>query len=97
MRQCFVIEREDYALRALTVATAISATSCTIAVTIFAINGPRKDWMPHPEHNYLSWSFAAAVAGSTLLWIASLLFYIDMRLMIRRELIRGTHSQNSRG
>lgn len=93
VQQCFVIEREDYALRALSVASAISATSCTSAVVIFALNGDRKDWMPDPEHNFLSWSFAAAAVGSTLLWVVSLLFYIDMRLMIKRELSRGMHSQ----
>lgn len=85
VQQCFIIEREDYALRALSVASLLSALSCTAAVTIFAIYADREDWMPDPEHNYLSWSFGAALIGSSLLWIAALLFYIEMQLTIRRE------------
>lgn len=73
-------------------ASLISALSCTMAVTIFAINANRSDWMPDPQHNYLSWSFAAALIGSLLMWIASLLFYIDLQLIIRRELHQGSHS-----
>lgn len=97
VQQCFVIEREDYALRALSVASSISAISCTSAVLIFAIYGTGEDWMPNPEHNYLSWSFAAAVVGCIFLWIASLLFYIDMKLIMRRDLRQGgMHSQGSR-
>lgn len=96
VQQCFVIEREDYALRALSVASLISAVSCSLAVTLFAIYGNDQDWMPDPEHNYLSWSFAAAAIGTFLLWIAALLFYIEMQLTIRRDLRQGTHVQNSR-
>lgn len=87
VQQCFIIEREDYALRALSVASSLSAISCTTAVTIFAIHADREDWMPDPEHNYLSWSFAGALIGSVLLWIAALLFYIEMQLTIRRDSI----------
>uniref|UniRef100_A0A6G1S926 Uncharacterized protein n=1 Tax=Aceria tosichella TaxID=561515 RepID=A0A6G1S926_9ACAR len=85
VQQCFIIEREDYALRALSVASLLSAISCTSAVTIFAIYADRDDWMPDPEHNYLSWSFAAALIGSVLLWVSALLFYIEMRLTIVRD------------
>lgn len=95
VQQCFVIEREDYALRALSVASLLSAISCTSAVTIFAIYANREDWMPDPEHNYLSWSFAAALIGTFLLWVAALLFYIEMQLTIRRDLRQGPHSQSS--
>lgn len=96
VQQCFIIEREDYALRALSVASLISAISCSSAVTLFAIYGNDQDWMPDPEHNYLSWSFAAAAIGSFLLWIAALLFYIEMQLIVRRELRQGSHVQSSR-
>lgn len=96
VQQCFIIEREDYALRALSVASLLSAVSCTSAVTIFAIYGNNEDWMPDSEHNYFSWSFAAALIGSFLLWIAALLFYIEMQLIIRRNLRHGSHSQGSR-
>lgn len=86
VQQCFVIEREDYALRALSVATLLSAISCSSAVTIFAIYGNEDYWMPDPDHNYFSWSFAAAAIGSFLLWIAALLFFTEMQRIIRREL-----------
>lgn len=95
VQQCFIIEREDYALRALSMASFLSAISCTTAVTIFAINATREDWMPDPEHNYLSWSFAGAIIGSLLLWVASLLFYIEMQLTIQRDLHYGTHTHSS--
>lgn len=96
VQQCFIIEREDYALRALSVVSLISAISCSSAVTLFATYGNNQDWMPDPEHNYLSWSFAAAAIGSFLLWIAALLFYIEMTLIIRRDLRQGPHVQSTR-
>lgn len=92
MQQCFIIEREDYALRALSVASSLSALACTISVAIFAIYANRDDWMPDSEHNYLSWSFAAGVIGSFLLWVAALLFYIEMQLTIRRALRQASHN-----
>jgi len=96
VQQCFIIEREDYALRALSVASALSAISCSSAVIIFAINGTREDWMPDPQHIYLSWSFAFALVGSILLWVAALLFYIEMQLTIKRQLGQSgnPHSSN---
>lgn len=96
MQQCFIIEREDHALRALSIASLLSAVSCSLAVIIFGVNATREDWMPDPEHNYLSWSYAAALVGSVLLWIAALLFYIDMQLTIRRDLRQAGHSYGSR-
>lgn len=93
VQQCFIIEREDYALRALSIASLLSGVSCTSAVIIFTIYGNRDDWMPDSDHNYFSWSYAAAVIGSILLWIAALLFYIEMQLTLRREMRqRSSHS-----
>lgn len=97
VQQCFIIEREDYVLRALSIASSLAALCCTSAVAIFALNGNQEDWMPDPEHNYFSWSFVAAVIGSFLLWIAALLFYIEMQLTVRRgSRQRGSHSHSSR-
>lgn len=81
VQRYFIIEREDYALRALSVASIISAISCSSAVILFAIYGNRDDWMPDSEHNYFSWSFGAASLGSFLLWIASLLYFILYRTL----------------
>jgi len=96
VQQCFIIEREDYALRALSVASLLSAVSSTSAVATFAIYADRNDWMPDPEHNYLSWSFVAALIGCVLLWVAALLFYIEMQLIMRRNTRQGSHAQGSR-
>ena len=29
-----------------------------ISVLVFAVLGDGRDWMPHWDHNYLSWAFA---------------------------------------
>uniref|UniRef100_T1JEE8 Uncharacterized protein n=1 Tax=Strigamia maritima TaxID=126957 RepID=T1JEE8_STRMM len=55
------------------------ATFGTMAVIIFGARGDGRDWMPDPDHNYLSWSFALAVIGVYFLWVGSLLFFIEGR------------------
>lgn len=85
VKQYFVIEREDFALRALSIASAIPAILCTSAVILFSIRGDDRDWMPDPEHNYLSWSIGLAYLGIIPLWISSLIYYLDMRKIIKHD------------
>lgn len=96
VQQCFIIEREDYALRALSVASLLSAVSCTFAVVIFALYANEEDWMPDPDHNYFSWSFAAALVGSLVLWVVALLFYIEMQIVVRKNRRQGSYSHGDR-
>ena len=65
---------------------------CTIAVVVFGIKGDDRDWMPDPEHNFLSWSFALAVVGCFCHWIAGILFWIESRILYKRELKREQQS-----
>lgn len=57
-----------------------------IAVLIFGANGDNRDWMPHWQHNDLSWSFAFAVIGSLLLIPAGALFLVEARRARYRRL-----------
>uniref|UniRef100_T1J6A5 Claudin n=1 Tax=Strigamia maritima TaxID=126957 RepID=T1J6A5_STRMM len=63
----------------------IAATFGTMAVIIFGARGDGRDWMPDPDHNYLSWSFALAVIGVYFLWVGSLLFFIEGRRTRKQE------------
>lgn len=57
----------------------------TIAVVVFGIKGDDRDWMPDPEHNFLSWSFGLAVVGAFFNWMASILFLVESRMIERKE------------
>lgn len=65
---------------------------CTIAVVVFGIYGDDRDWMPDPEHNFLSWSFALAVVGCFCHWISSILFLVESRILYKREIKREQQS-----
>ena len=82
---CFITDREVFALKIHGFIMFVSALLCTIAVVTFGIRGDDRDWMPDPEHNFLSWSFGLAVVGSLFAWIASLLFWIESRILHNRE------------
>ena len=65
---------------------------CTTAVIVFGIYGDDEDWMPDPEHNFLSWSFALAVVGCFCHWIACILFLVESRILFKREIKREQQS-----
>ncbi|XP_074603573.1 uncharacterized protein LOC141857064 isoform X2 [Brevipalpus obovatus] len=83
---CFVVDKEMYAMRVLSIIMFLSALFCTTACIIFGIKGDDRDWMPDPEHNYLSWSFALAVVGVFFQWMASILFWVENRILYKKEL-----------
>lgn len=64
----------------------IAGFSGLVAVSIFGANGDNRDWMPHWQHNDLSWSFAFAVIGSLLLFPAGTLFLVEGRRARYRRL-----------
>lgn len=51
----------------------------------FGARGDGRDWMPAPEHNYLSWSFGLGVVGTFMAWVAAILFWIEANRVRRRE------------
>jgi len=71
-----------------------SGLLCTISVIVFGIKGDDRDWMPDPEHNFLSWSFALAVVGCFFQWIAAILFWVESRILYNREIKRDAQSFN---
>jgi hypothetical protein len=42
--------------------------------------------MPEWEHNYLSWSFGIAFVGLIFQYIAGVLFIVEARILLRREI-----------
>jgi len=89
---CFITDREAFAMRILSTIMFLAGLFCTIAVIIFGIRGDDRDWMPDPEHNFLSWSFALAVVACFCHWIAAVLFLVESRILYKRELKREQHS-----
>jgi formate hydrogenlyase subunit 3/multisubunit Na+/H+ antiporter MnhD subunit len=82
---CFITDREAFAMKILSGVMSLAAVFCTIAVVVFGIKGDDRDWMPDPEHNFLSWSFGLAVAGVFCHWIAAVLFLVESRTLYDRE------------
>lgn len=56
-----------------------------MAVIIFGIRGDDRDWMPDPESNYLSWSFAFAVVGCFFTWTSAVLFFVEARQLDKQK------------
>ena len=82
---CFITDREAFAMKVLSFIMFLAGLFCTIAVIVFGIKGDDRDWMPDPEHNFLSWSFALAVVGCFCHWIASVLFLVESRILYDRQ------------
>lgn len=61
-----------------------AAVCNTIAVIVFGARGDGRDWMPDPDHNFLSWSFALGVIGAFCTYVAAVLFAVDSRRMARK-------------
>ncbi|RWS12546.1 claudin domain containing protein-like protein [Dinothrombium tinctorium] len=89
---CFVVDNEVIAMKVLSAITFLAALFTTIAVIVFGIKGDDREWMPDPEHNFLSWSFALAVIGSFLQWVASVLFGVESRVLHKKRLKQSNNS-----
>lgn len=72
-----------------------AAICCTLAVIIFGALGDGRDWMPYPEHNYLSWSFGLGILGAILAYITAILFFVDS-FMVRKKNKHSTQRQSYR-
>ncbi|CAG0917664.1 unnamed protein product [Notodromas monacha] len=77
-------DREILALRIIGSGFIGAGVCGTIAVIIFGALGDSRDFMPHWEHNYLSWSFAFAVVAVILEIIAGTMFLVEMRRFMKR-------------
>lgn len=78
-------------LRIAYIATGLSWLFAFLSVTIFGARGADPDWMPHNEHNHLSWSFGLAVVGMVAEFVAAILFWVEWRIQTRKEDYRQTH------
>jgi len=85
---CFIIDKEIFAMKVLASVMFLAGLFCTTAVIVFGIKGDDRDWMPDPEHNFLSWSFALAVVGAFFQWVAAILFWVESRILSKREIKR---------
>ncbi|XP_055339976.1 uncharacterized protein LOC129589299 isoform X2 [Paramacrobiotus metropolitanus] len=57
----------------------IAAILICISFIVFAARVFDREWIFGWQNNYLSWSFALAVAGGILLWVCAALFLIEGR------------------
>lgn len=62
------------------------AFCCTLAVLMFGIYGDDADWMP--DRNYLSWSYSLAVIGTFFSWVTAVLFWIENRILYKKQFRR---------
>ncbi|XP_076325981.1 uncharacterized protein LOC143233537 isoform X2 [Tachypleus tridentatus] len=91
---CFPSEKEVLAMKLLSLLMLIAGICCTIALITFGARGDGRDWMPDPDHNYLSWSFGLGVVGAFLEYVVSLLFLVESRLAKKRLAIREQQNYN---
>lgn len=82
---CVAYDRRVCMLRSISVVFFLAALCGTIAVITFGARGDGRDWMPYPDHNYLSWSFGLAVVGTFFAWVAAILFWIESNRTRRRQ------------
>ncbi|XP_037799584.1 uncharacterized protein LOC119594605 [Penaeus monodon] len=82
---------EKYVLKLAYIDLFISWFFGFIAVIIFGAMGDNRDWMPHWDHNHLSWSFGLAVVGVVAEFVAAVLFWVEYRIQKRKESYRQSH------
>ncbi|EEC20444.1 conserved hypothetical protein [Ixodes scapularis] len=84
MHICLPAARAFQMLKVVIALLIASAVCNTIAVIVFGARGDGRDWMPDPDHNYLSWSFALGVIGAFCTYVAAVLFGVDSRRMAKK-------------
>ncbi|XP_077561301.1 uncharacterized protein LOC144176052 isoform X2 [Haemaphysalis longicornis] len=84
MHICLPSARTHQVLKVVVALLVASAVCNTIAVIVFGARGDGRDWMPDPDHNFLSWSFALGVIGAFCTYVAAVLFAVDSRRMARK-------------
>ncbi|ROT61212.1 uncharacterized protein [Penaeus vannamei] len=82
---------EKYVLKLAYIDLFISWFFGFIAVIVFGAMGDNRDWMPHWDHNHLSWSFGLAVVGVVAEFVAAVLFWVEYRIQKRKESYRQSH------
>ncbi|KFM76945.1 hypothetical protein X975_00950, partial [Stegodyphus mimosarum] len=81
---CLISDKDVLILKLLASLVFISGIFSTTAVITFGALGDERNWMPDPDHNYLSWSFGLAVIGALLELGSGSLFVVESRLAQRR-------------
>lgn len=56
-----------------------------IGIIIFASSANQKGWMPGQDNNFFGWSFILGAIGTVSLLIASILFFVDANVQIRKR------------
>ncbi|XP_018018773.1 uncharacterized protein LOC108675284 isoform X4 [Hyalella azteca] len=82
---------EKKVLKTAYIAGAIAFFTGFLAVVIFGAMAPMEGWMPHPDHNNLSWSYALAVVGVVAQFAAALLFWLEFRIQRRKDSYINAH------
>lgn len=62
-----------------------------LAITIFGAMGVQEGWMPHSDHNMLSWSYALAVIGVVVEFVAAILFWVEYKIQERKKSYFNAH------
>ncbi|XP_054710274.1 LOW QUALITY PROTEIN: uncharacterized protein LOC129219978 [Uloborus diversus] len=81
---CLVSDKDVVVLRLLSGLVLTAGVFSLVAVITFGAFGDERNWMPDPDHNYLSWSFGLAVIGALLELGSGSLFLVEGQLAKRR-------------
>jgi len=82
---------EKYVLQGAFITQYVAFGCGLLAVTIFGTMAPLEGWMPHPDHNLLSWSYALAVLGAVTALVAAILFHVEAGVQQRKRSYRDVH------
>lgn len=82
---------EILVLRLSFIFNAIAFVNGFLAVAIFGGMAPQQGWMPHAEHNLLSWSYAVGTVGVVAIFAATILYWVEYRIQQRKESYRKSH------
>ncbi|UYV77752.1 hypothetical protein LAZ67_15002155 [Cordylochernes scorpioides] len=91
-----ILQRSMWTISSPSVTTLCAGVCGLISIIVFGTLGHGREWMPQPEHNYLSWSFGLAVVGVFFMFVAAVLFFVESvqtRKRLRREEAYAMNSQ----
>jgi len=80
---CLVSDKDVLILKLLASLVLVAGVFSSIAVITFGALGDERNWMPDPDHNNLSWSFAFGVIGALLELGSGTLFVVQSCLVKR--------------
>lgn len=72
-------------IRVIAAILLFGAISGGIGIIVFASLANQKGWMPGQDNNFFGWSFILGAIGTVSLFIASILFFVDANIQIRKR------------